>query len=110
MSPPPLFAVIHGNRDVVRMLEDTLELARGGRLVGVVICGIGNDETSGWQWAYKDGLPFPWPRFVTITSIALSELLKEGLEPDPEETTGWFEPAGGGDGDNGGGCGEDDRS
>lgn len=76
--------VIVGNKDVIECLEQALEEARAGTLVGVVVCGItaGDGLTSGnqgWHGAVRDDVPFPWPRLLTTVSAAYQDLV-HGIE------------------------------
>lgn len=71
------FTAINGNKDVVSALEEALEEARAGRLVGIVLCGLYGEEI-GWGWAHKTGLPYPWPRLLSSVADAHHELTREG--------------------------------
>lgn len=78
----PLFQVIAGNRDVVESLEHALDMAKRGKLVGVVICGLAEVEgetASGFHWAHKDDLPFAWARLLAASTDATHSLAIDGL-------------------------------
>ena len=79
--------VLIGNKDVIDSLEHALEEARAGRLIGVVICGIGTDAETGetgmgWDAAVREDAPFPYPRILASVATAYQDLLREGFQTD----------------------------
>ena len=77
------FRLIPGGGDVVSQLEEALEHARSGTLVGIVICGITEIDGKpccGWSWAHRDDLYAPWARLSAILGLAHFELTKEGID------------------------------
>jgi len=76
------FKLIKGNRDVVDSLEHALDMAKRGKLVGVVICGVaevGGEPTVGFHWAHKSDLPFAWARLLSAVTDAHQDLARNGL-------------------------------
>ena len=55
---PPQLRLIPGGGEIVGTLEQVLEQAKEGKLVGVVVCGISDEDggSSGWVWAHRDGI------------------------------------------------------
>ena len=78
---PPQLRLIPGGGEIVGTLEQVLEQAKEGKLVGVVVCGISDEDggSSGWVWAHRDGIACPWPRLLAITATAFHDLVNEGL-------------------------------
>lgn len=79
---PNAFALLHGNRDVVELLEDAAQQARDGKLVGVVICGITEPDGQphcGWAWAYREDVFACWARLLSAVCSAKMELETKGL-------------------------------
>lgn len=70
-------ALLHGDGDLLKVLEDAAELVRKGELVGAIICGI-TEEGCGWNGAYRDGIAFPWPRLQAAVDSAQAELCRDG--------------------------------
>lgn len=76
------FRLITGNRDVVASLEFALEQAKAGKLVGLVLCGVFEDEHGrdiGFHWAHKDDLSFAWPRLLAAVTDAQQLIARKGL-------------------------------
>lgn len=73
------FGIVHGGRDLVEVLEDALERAKSGELVGIVLCGVTANNHVGWHGAFVAGTPHVWARLVASLSSAQNELLTEGV-------------------------------
>lgn len=69
----PTFRV-EAQEDVVRILEQWLELARAGELVGVAICGVREDRvTTTTQWSTSTS----FPTLVGASAIMMHEMARE---------------------------------
>lgn len=79
VEPKPfVHKLVHGNKDMIELLEDALQRAKRGTLEGLIIIGCENGG-SGWTGAFRDDMAFPWPRLQAAVDTAQHELLKDGV-------------------------------
>lgn len=76
--------LVHGNKDLIEILEDALNEARAGNFEAVVIVGVtkGDGKTTGafgWKGALNDDMLFAHPRLVAALHFCLHELATQDL-------------------------------
>lgn len=70
--------LIHGNKDVVEILEEAAGLAREGVIQGVIIVGV-TPNGSGWRGAVCDEVEWPWARLMAAVNTVQMELCRDGI-------------------------------
>ena len=73
------FEVIEGGGSIVAQLEDVLELARDGKIEGVVISLVRADGITGGRYAYHPEMDFPWSRLIAAVEHSKNQMLTQGV-------------------------------
>lgn len=77
------FKLFSGNRDIIDTLEEAVEMARKGKLIGITLCGVGIDDDGSYgignQSAWNEDMISPWSHLLAAVADAQHHLLSEGL-------------------------------
>ena len=76
--------LVYGSRDIIDLLEDTLEKARTGEVLGVVVSLIDKDDGQWTDIAWVEDTPYPWSRLHAAAASSVNHLMQRGLDEDPD--------------------------
>lgn len=68
--------LVHGDGDVVALLEEMLSKAKEGAYDAVVVVLCTKDGQQGWDRAYKEDMVFPFARMMSGLSCLQYEFAK----------------------------------
>lgn len=81
----PKLTLLHGGKDMIETLEEALEKARKGELLGFVLCTVEpprdgwNEPSLWWTWAHHEDMPAPFSLMLATVTCAKATLLEQGL-------------------------------
>ena len=71
--------LVHGGRDLVKLLEDQLAKVKAGEVEILVVATVDTDKVQRWSWAYVDGIDFAWARMVAAVAGVSHDLMSGEL-------------------------------